>query len=62
MCSDADVIGYNPMRFLLESLDDLNTSLIKLGGCLYILQGNPVNIFNRIKEEIGLSCITYEQV
>lgn len=50
------------MRFLLESLDDLNTNLIKLGGCLYILQGNPVNIFNRIKEEIGLNLITYEQV
>ncbi|VVC31760.1 Rossmann-like alpha/beta/alpha sandwich fold,Cryptochrome/DNA photolyase class 1,DNA photolyase, N- [Cinara cedri] len=58
---NTDVIGYHPMRFLLESLDDLNTSLTKLGGCLYILQGNPVKIFNRIKEEIGLNLITYEQ-
>lgn len=54
--------GYNPMRFLLESLIDLNNNLSLVGGRLYILQGNPVNIFKMIKEKIGLNFITYEQV
>jgi len=54
--------GYNPMRFLLESLIDLNNNLALVGGRLYILQGNPVNIFKMIKEKIGLNFITYEQV
>ncbi|XP_022178571.1 cryptochrome-1 isoform X2 [Myzus persicae] len=53
--------GYNPMRFLLESLKDLNKNLTLVGGCLYILQGNPVNIFKIIKEKIGLNFITFEQ-
>lgn len=50
------------MRFLLESLKDLNDNLTSYGGRLYILQGNPIDIFNRIKEKIGLDVITFEQV
>lgn len=50
------------MRFILESLRDLNNHLTLHGGCLYILQGNPVSIFKKIKEEIGLNYITFEQV
>lgn len=50
------------MRYLLESLIDLNSKLVLRGGCLYMLCGNPVNIFKRIKEEIGLNLITFEQV
>lgn len=54
--------GYNPIRFLLESLIDLNNNLALVGGRLYMLRGNPVNIFKMIKEKIGLDCITFEQV
>lgn len=50
------------MRFLLESLNDLNDNLTLYGGRLYILQGNPVDIFKRIKETIGIDLITFEQV
>jgi deoxyribodipyrimidine photolyase len=50
------------MRFLLESLKDLNDTLTLYGGCLYILQGNPVNVFKEIKEKIGLDVLTFEQV
>jgi len=50
------------MRFLLESLNDLNDNLTLHGGCLYMLRGNPVEIFKRIKEEIDLNLITFEQV
>lgn len=50
------------MRFLLESLKDINDTLNLHGGCLYLLQGNPVEIFKKIKKEIGLNIVTYEQV
>lgn len=50
------------MRFLLESLKDLNENLALHGGCLYLLQGNAIDVFKRIKEEIGLNLITFEQV
>ncbi|XP_025414102.1 cryptochrome-1 [Sipha flava] len=56
-----NLIGFNPMRFLLESLKDLNDTLTLYGGCLYILQGNPVNVFKEIKEKIGLDVLTFEQ-
>jgi cryptochrome len=59
---DAKWYGYNRMRFLLESLKDLNNNLTLLGGHLYILQGIPVKIFQIIKEKIGLDFITFEQV
>lgn len=63
MCDlDPEMIGYNPMCFLLESLNNLNDNLTSRGGCLYILQGNTVNIFKMINEKIGLNLITYEQV
>lgn len=55
-------IGYNRMRFLLESLKDLDDNLKLRGGCLYILQGNPVDIFEKIKNEIGLDLVSFEQV
>ncbi|XP_050537923.1 cryptochrome-1 [Daktulosphaira vitifoliae] len=54
-------IGYNRMRFLLESLKDLDDNLKLRGGCLYILQGNPVDIFEKIKNEVGLNLISFEQ-
>lgn len=60
--TDSRSIGYNPIRFLLESLKDLNDRLTLHGGCLYILRGNPIEIFKRIKDEIGLDLITFEQV
>lgn len=50
------------MCFLLESLKNLNDNLILHGGCLYILQGNTVNILKQINEKIGIDLITYQQV
>lgn len=38
--------GYNRMRFLLESLQDLDESLKKYGGRLYIFHGDPVKILS----------------
>lgn len=50
------------MRYLLESLKDLNDNLALHGGCLYLLQGNPIDVFKKIKTEIGLDLLTFEQV
>lgn len=50
------------MRYLLESLKDLNKRLTLVGGSLYILQGNPVTIFKSIKDKMGLNLITFQQV
>lgn len=54
-------IGYNRMRFLLESLNDLDRQLKAVGGRLYMLQGQPTQIFQRLKEEIGLTHVCFEQ-
>lgn len=54
-------IGYNQMKFLLESLKDLDEQLRQVNGRLFILQGSPVEIFQKILEEIGLTCICFEQ-
>ncbi|XP_050438858.1 cryptochrome-1-like [Adelges cooleyi] len=58
---DPELTGYNRMRFLLESLKDLDENLKSNGGRLYILQGNAVTIFKIIQQEIGLDLITFEQ-
>ncbi|XP_050432639.1 cryptochrome-1-like [Adelges cooleyi] len=58
---DPELTGYNRMRFLLESLKDLDENLKVRGGRLYVLQGDPVAIFKRIQQEIGLDLITFEQ-
>lgn len=60
--SDAKNVGYNPLRYLFESLVDLNKKLTNHGGSLYMLRGDPVLIFKRIKEKVGLNLITFEQV
>lgn len=62
MISGTKKVGYNRMRFLLESLNDLNKQLKAVGGRLYMLQGQPIQIFQRLKEEIGVTRICFEQV
>lgn len=54
-------IGYNRLKFLLESLKDLDEQLRQFNGRLFIFQGPPVEIFQKILEEIGLTCICFEQ-
>ncbi|CAG2067707.1 unnamed protein product, partial [Timema podura] len=49
------------MNFLLESLHDLDTQLRKFGGQLFLFQGSPVHIFERLWEEVGLQKICFEQ-
>jgi len=55
-------VGYNRMRFLLESLDDLNTSFKQFGGGLRLFQGNPVAIFESLSSNYNIAKICFEQV
>ncbi|ALC47765.1 cry [Drosophila busckii] len=57
-------VGYNRMRFLLDSLEDINEQLQKATenrGRLWICQGQPVDIFRRINEQVRLIKICVEQ-
>ena len=48
-------VGINRIRFLLESLDDLNAQLEARGSRLMVLQGDPTVVIPRVIKEVGLS-------
>uniref|UniRef100_A0A671MTT2 Cryptochrome-2-like n=1 Tax=Sinocyclocheilus anshuiensis TaxID=1608454 RepID=A0A671MTT2_9TELE len=41
-------VGINRWRFLLESLEDLDTSLRKLNSRLFVVRGQPAEVFPRL--------------
>lgn len=49
------------MKFLLESLADLDYQLRSVGGQLYIFRGSATFVFRRLWEELGITNISYEQ-
>ena len=56
------VVGYNRMKFLIESLADLDEQFKHLGGPgLLLFHGKPTTIFKRLHEELGINKICYEQ-
>ncbi|KAF4522540.1 Chryptochrome 1 [Ephemera danica] len=55
------LVGYNRMRFLLEALADLDRQLRAVGGQLYLLQGSPSRLFQRLWEERSLTKLCFEQ-
>ncbi|XP_037947512.1 cryptochrome-1 [Teleopsis dalmanni] len=57
-------VGYNRMRFLLDSLQDINEQLQATSGGigrLFIFQGNPVSIFRRLNDFVNIQKICFEQ-
>ncbi|XP_017856393.1 PREDICTED: cryptochrome-1 [Drosophila arizonae] len=57
-------VGYNRMRFLLDSLQDIDRQLQEATegrGGLLICEGQPVRIFRRLHEHVGLHKICVEQ-
>lgn len=54
-------MGYNRMKFLLESLADLHNQLRRHGGQLLLLKGKSSFVFRRLWEEMGISTICFEQ-
>jgi len=59
--SGTKLIGYNRMKFLLDSLKDLDQQFKSKGGRLFVFVGDPVHIFHRLWEERCISKITFEQ-
>lgn len=50
------------MKFLCESLADLNEQFKRNGGPgLFIFRGKPATIFKRLHEELGINKLCYEQ-
>lgn len=50
------------MKFLIESLEDLDNQFKELGGHgLFIFRGDPVEIFKKMRDELGITKICYEQ-
>ncbi|XP_068117815.1 cryptochrome-2 [Hyperolius riggenbachi] len=52
--------GINRWRFLLQSLEDLDSSLRKLGSRLFVVRGQPADVFPRLFKEWGVTRLTFE--
>lgn len=55
------LVGFNRMKFLLESLADLDRQLREIGGQLYVFKGNAVNVMRRLFEELNIRKLCFEQ-
>ncbi|KAI4887744.1 hypothetical protein NFI96_017181 [Prochilodus magdalenae] len=53
-------LGVNRWRFLLQSLEDLDSSLRKLNSRLFVIRGQPANIFPRLFKEWKINRLTFE--
>nr|XP_008541635.1 PREDICTED: cryptochrome-2 [Equus przewalskii] len=47
-------------EFLLQSLEDLDTSLRKLNSRLFVVRGQPADVFPRLFKEWGVTRLTFE--
>lgn len=55
-----DVIGVNRYSFLLESLEDLDGSLRRLGSRLVVLRGSPEDVLVQAIERWRVNLVTFE--
>lgn len=54
-------IGINLWRFLLQSLEDVDDSLRKLNSRLFVVRGQPADVFPRLFREWKTSLLTFEE-
>ncbi|ESO84816.1 hypothetical protein LOTGIDRAFT_131547 [Lottia gigantea] len=54
-------IGVNKWRFLLECLEDLDSSLRKLNSRLYVVLGQPVAVFPSLFKKWKITALTFEE-
>lgn len=54
-------IGPNLWRFLLQSLEDVDDSLRKLNSRLFVVRGQPADVFPRLFREWKTSLLTFEE-
>ncbi|CAL4104925.1 unnamed protein product, partial [Meganyctiphanes norvegica] len=53
-------VGGNRWRFLVQSLDDLNQSLMKLGTRLFVIRGKPEDVFPKLMKDWNIKKLTWE--
>nr|BAL72539.1 cryptochrome3 [Siganus guttatus] len=53
-------VGINRWRFLLEALEDLDNSLKKLNSRLFVVKGQPTDVFPRLLKEWKVTRLTFE--
>ncbi|XP_029901293.1 cryptochrome-2-like isoform X2 [Myripristis murdjan] len=53
-------VGLNRWRFLLESLEDLDSSLRKLNSRLFVVRGQPTDVFPRLFKEWNVTRLTFD--
>ncbi|XP_061781180.1 cryptochrome-1-like isoform X2 [Nerophis lumbriciformis] len=53
-------VGVNRWRFLLQCLEDLDANLRKLNSRLFVVRGQPANVFPRLFKEWKISRLTFE--
>ncbi|CAB1460298.1 unnamed protein product [Pleuronectes platessa] len=53
-------VGINRWRFLLESLEDLDSSLKKLNSRLFVIRGQPTDVFPRLFKEWNVTRLAFE--
>uniref|UniRef100_A0AAY5L7S7 Photolyase/cryptochrome alpha/beta domain-containing protein n=1 Tax=Esox lucius TaxID=8010 RepID=A0AAY5L7S7_ESOLU len=53
-------VGINRWRFLLEALEDLDSSLRKLNLRLFVVRGQPTDVFPRLFKEWNVTRVTFE--
>lgn len=54
-------VGVNKWRFLLDCLADLDSSLRKLNARLFVVKGQPADVFPKLFKEWGTTCLSFEQ-
>nr|BAL72538.1 cryptochrome1 [Siganus guttatus] len=53
-------VGINRWRFLLDCLEDLDASLRKLNSRLFVIRGQPTDVFPRLFKEWQITRLSYE--
>ncbi|RUS77009.1 hypothetical protein EGW08_015234 [Elysia chlorotica] len=57
----ASQVGISKWRFLLESLEDLDSSLRKLNSRLYVVRGQPADVLPRLFQEWSITTFAFEE-
>jgi len=54
-------VGTNKWRFLLQCLEDLDTSLRRLNSRLFVIRGQPADVLPNLFKEWGTTYFTFEE-